>query len=69
MLMLNFSLLLCPFQAFYVQKEISTPDDYCLLVVFLITYFQDTQLTFCWKQDFFPPLKQTSDSQFNINFF
>lgn len=47
MLMLNFSLLLCPFRAFYVQKETSTADDYCLLMVFLITDFQDTKLTFC----------------------
>lgn len=44
--MLNFLLLLCLFEAFYVQKEISTPDDYCLFVVVLITDFQDTQLTF-----------------------
>lgn len=45
--MLNFSLLLCPFKAFYVQKETSAADDYCLLMVFLITDFQDTKLTFC----------------------
>lgn len=45
--MLNFSLLLCPFKVFYVEKETSTADDYCLLMVFLITDFQDTQLTFC----------------------
>lgn len=36
-------------------------------MVFLITDFQDTQLTFCWKQGFFPPLKQASDSYFNIS--
>lgn len=34
-LTLSFLSLLC-------KKEISTPDDYCLLVVFLITDFQDT---------------------------